>query len=113
MPRRSRRQLEASVASALTDAERAIAHYELGLFHDNNGREREAIPHYERALVLGLPSEMQAACLAWLASSLFKTSRPHEALLRLQQSHEHEPDADLRTFLNGLERRIRRRSAGV
>ena len=51
MARRSLVQLERVVREASTDAEKAQAHLELGLFHDNNGREAEAIPHYEQALV--------------------------------------------------------------
>jgi hypothetical protein len=38
--RRSRTALERAIGEALTKEERALAHYNLALFHDNNGRER-------------------------------------------------------------------------
>jgi hypothetical protein len=94
----------------LSDAEpgaaKAEAHFELGLFHDNNGREAEAVPHYEAALE-GLEGEKRAQCLAWLASSLHKIDRPQEAMPRLQQAKEATGDPDLLRFLSSLEGRIR------
>ena len=65
-----------AVESARSRSDRAIAHYNLGLFHDNNGREAEAIPHYEAPLELGLDGAAQSQALAWLASSLYKTGGP-------------------------------------
>ena len=56
-PPRKRRSL-ASLTSALERAStrraKARAHFELALFHDNNGREAQAIPHYRNALALGV-----------------------------------------------------------
>ena len=66
-PRKRRRNLS-SLAKALdqatTKSERAQAHYELALFHDNNGREAQAIPHYESAIALGIDHALQpgASC---------------------------------------------------
>lgn len=110
-PRRSRARLEAAVQAALNEAEHARAHFELALFHDNNGREAEAIPHYEAALELGLSGETRAECMAWLASSLYKTDRANEALERLRQAREATRSQELMRFLVGLDRRVRARMA--
>jgi tetratricopeptide (TPR) repeat protein len=109
--RRSRAALEAAVAEAVSAARRATAEYELGLFHDNNGREAEAIPHYEAALSHGLSGERRAECLAWLASSLSKTGRLEEALERLREAREATGSPELMRFLAGLERRVRTKLA--
>jgi hypothetical protein len=68
--RRSRARLEESLARASSRSDLAEAHFQLALFHDNNSREAEAIPHYRTALEYGLAGEQRAECLAWLASSL-------------------------------------------
>ncbi len=106
--RRSRVALERALAQAATDAERARAHLALAVFHDNNSREVEAVPQYESALEAGIDGEDRARCLAWLASSLFKTARPAEALSRLEESRQATQDPYLCAFLDGLERRILR-----
>jgi tetratricopeptide (TPR) repeat protein len=98
-----------AIESAPSSVERAIAHYDLGLFHDNNGREAEAIPHYEAALELGLDGPVESEALAWLASSLYKTGSPEEALTRVRQPHSLTSDAELIRFLVRLEKRIQRR----
>ena len=102
--------LELHVREARTQSRLALAHYELALFHDNNSREADAIPHYEAALEYGLPADRRADCFAWLASSLYKTGRPTEALDRLRSSQRLTTDTELRRFLTGLERRIRTRT---
>jgi hypothetical protein len=109
--RRNRSRLEERVNGAASSADKAQAHFELGLFHDNNGREAEAIPHYEAALKLGLSGETQAQCLAWLASSLYKTHQPEAALHRALEASEATSDRSLMEFLRGLERRIRTKLA--
>lgn len=86
--RRSLKTLEQAVAEATTDAARASACYELGVFHDNNSREAEAIPCYEQALAFGLGRRTGARALAWLASSLYKTNRASEAWRRSEQALE-------------------------
>jgi tetratricopeptide (TPR) repeat protein len=107
-PRRNRALLEEALAAARGAAAKASAHYALALFHDNNSRESEAIPHYKRALVLGLPRPIKAQALAWLASSLYKTRYPEEALATLAKAMRLTSDPQLRRFLDGLERRISR-----
>ena len=107
-PPRNRIQLEHAIADARTRRAKALAHFQLALFHDNNSRERDAIPHYEAALGLGLDSSVRADALAWLASSLYKTGRPRIALAKIAESRSFTRDSSLRTFLDGLERRVRR-----
>lgn len=101
------------VDSAPSRSDRAIAHYNLGLFHDNNGREAEATPHYEAALELGLDGPTQSQALAWLASSLYKIGALEEAARRVRQSQSLASDASLVRFLAGLERRILRSVASA
>ncbi len=106
--RRSRAALERAASAAQSARTRALAYYQLALFHDNNWREAEAIPNYERALRLGLPRMLEAEALAWLASSLYKSGQPRRALGALQRSRKLARSASLRVFLDGLERRIAR-----
>ena len=106
-PRRSKAALEQNIDSARTDAERSSAHFALALFHDNNSREREAIPHYEEALRLGLQEPDRSEALAWLASSLYKTRRPAESLTRIAEAQV-SAGPGLRSFLTGLEKRVAR-----
>ena len=106
-----RRKLSAlleALESAPSRSDRAIAHYNLGLFHDNNGREAEAIPHYQASLEMGLDATTQSHALAWLASSLYKTGALDEATRRVQQSRSSASDERLVRFLASLERRILR-----
>ena len=110
-PRRKRRSLAALTAAltqATTQGERARAHYDLGLFHDNNGREARAIPHYRKALDLGIDPGVVPEALAWLASSLYKTGDPAEASARATQALGLTADPALKTFLIRLLRRIDR-----
>jgi tetratricopeptide (TPR) repeat protein len=100
--------LEAAVAAAGL-SERAQAHYELALFHDNNSREAEAIPHYRAALAAGLPPARRAEALAWLASSLMKTGAPDKALKLAAEARALTQEDPLREFLDGLDRRIAHR----
>lgn len=104
--RRSLKILQRVINAAKTKKQKAIAFYNLGLFHDNNGREREAIPNYLNALKLGLNAATRAKALAWLASSLYKTGRPGEGLRRCKESLRITKDKKLRKFLLGLERQI-------
>ena len=107
--RRKLSTLLEAIRSASSKKDKAVAHYNLGLFQDNNGREAEAIPYYEAALKLGLNREIQSQALAWLASSLQKTGHPAEALGRAREAQSLSSDADLQRFLEGLARRIQRR----
>lgn len=110
-PRRKRRSqagLTAALELATTRGGQARAHYELGLFHDNNGREARAIPHYREALALGIDAGVVPEALAWLASSLFKTGHPTEAALRAGQALRLTMDPSLEGFLRRLLLRIDR-----
>ncbi len=105
--RRNRTTLERAVQRAKGKQELAIAHYNLALFHDNNGREALAVPEYEAALRLGLPPAEKYPALAWLASSLGKTGHPRVALTRLREARS-GADSELAAFLDRLETRLRR-----
>jgi tetratricopeptide (TPR) repeat protein len=98
--------LEAQVLQAANRNEKAVAYYELGLFHDNNSRERQAIPNYVKAISLGLEPALKAQALAWLASSLYKTGSPNEACARLRAAFRLTRDPDLKKFLNRLDIRL-------
>lgn len=109
-PRRKRRSLAGLTAvlkRATTRGGQARAHYELGLFHDNNGREARAIPHYREALALGIDPAVVPEALAWLASSLYKTGQPEEALVTARRALRLTQDPSLERFLVGLLRRIK------
>ncbi len=107
--RRNRGQLERAVAAATTPEEVALAHYRLAVFHDNNSREAEAIPHYQRALQGSLDRHTTAHALAYLASSLHKTGQPQAALDRVEEALTLSQDPELTRFLLGLRGRIQRR----
>ena len=76
--------------------------------HDNNRREAQAIPHYEAALALGLDTATRTKCLAWLASSLYKTGHPAVAMSRAREAVELSQDPELSRVIVGLRRRIER-----
>jgi cyanophycin synthetase len=69
-----------------------VTEYELGGEHDSAGRELEAIPHYERALELGLPDELVPRCLLQLASSLRNAGRADDALATFDDAIARHPD---------------------
>jgi len=106
--RRNLNALDAQLAQARSREDRAEAHFQLALFHDNNSREAQAIPHYRSALRAGLKGERRARALAWLASSLYKTGNPQEAVKRLKESARLTSDPALTKFIQGLLRRIER-----
>ena len=106
--RRSLSSLTRELDQAGTTDEKAQAHYALALFHDNNSREAQAIPHYESALALGVDSTVEAEARAWLASSLYKTGHYTEASLTAQEALSLAEDPSLRRFLVRLLRRIDR-----
>jgi tetratricopeptide (TPR) repeat protein len=103
--RRSRKELEAAVAHS-SGKQKARAYYALGVFHDNNSREKEAIPNYKSALKLGLDVPTKAKTLAWLASSLYKTGKSREGLATCKAATR-IANPELSRFLKGLEQRIR------
>jgi tetratricopeptide (TPR) repeat protein len=80
----------------VTEAERE---YEIGGEHDSAGRADEAIPHYERALELGLPEELVPRALLQLGSSLRNVGRNDDALALFDDALARFPeDAALRLF---------------
>ena len=107
MGHRNKKQLEKKIEEAKSRKEKALAFYNLGLFHDNNARETEAIPNYLRAIKLGLEKGLRMKALAWLASSLYKTGKPEEALKRVAELIK-IADKELFMFLTGLEKRIQK-----
>ncbi|MHB8383108.1 MAG: tetratricopeptide repeat protein [Candidatus Binataceae bacterium] len=108
-PRRTLAQMRLAIEHARTRSARASAYYQLALFHDNNAREGEAIPHYELAIRLGLSGESRAQAFAWLASSFHKIGSQRRAMRALRESRSLTRDPKLRKFLAGLEARIARR----
>ena len=108
--RRSRAALEDAIERATSSGEKAIALYELALFHDNNSREAEAAPFYQRAIRTGLPTNLEAQALAWLASSLFKIGDPKGAMAQIRRTREIAKSRDLQEFLDRLEAHINRAS---
>jgi hypothetical protein len=107
--RRNPKVLQQRVTRAKTKNAKAIAYFQLAVFHDNNSREAKAIPSYLAAIRLGLPPRTRAKALAWLASSLYKTDSPAAALRYVRQSLRSATGSDLVTFAKGLERRILRK----
>jgi hypothetical protein len=97
------------LGGAETRRERAMASYELGVFHDNNGREDEAIPLLRLALELGLSQAFEARAHAWLASSLYKTDRPGPALDHVRAARKRTREPMIQDFLNRLEPRVARK----
>lgn len=73
--------------------------YEIGGEHDSAGREQEAIPHYERALALGLRDELVPGALLQLGSSLRNAGRSDEAIALFEDAVARFPEhAALRLF---------------
>ena len=108
MGRRNKKRLKEVIVQAKGKKERAFAYYQLGLFHDNNAREAEAIPNYMKALELGLDRETKAKALAWLASSLYKTNEPKKGLARCHESQKITKDKKLKEFLDRIEKGIKK-----
>ena len=106
--RRSLASLKLALDQASTKSAKADAHFNLALFHDNNGREAQAVPHYRSALALGVDAAVEAKALAWLASSLYKTGYASEARKQALQALSLTKDPTLSRFLTRLLRRIER-----
>ena len=78
----------------------ALAEFETACAHDREGREAEAVPHYERALDLGLPAAERRRALVGLGSSLRNVGRAAEAVAVLRRGLRDFPDdAALTVFL--------------
>lgn len=83
---RTGRKMRDRLAMAKNRAAKAKAHFAFALFHDNNSREADAIPHYRAALALALPRETAAQAWAYLASSLWKTGKSASALVAARRA---------------------------
>jgi tetratricopeptide (TPR) repeat protein len=66
--------------------------YELGGEHDSAGRADEAVPHYERALALGLRAELVPGALLQLGSTLRNLDRNDEAIALFDDAVVRFPD---------------------
>jgi tetratricopeptide (TPR) repeat protein len=66
--------------------------YELGGEHDSAGRADEAVPHYERALALGLRAELVPGALLQLGSTLRNLDRNDEAIAVFDDAVARFPD---------------------
>lgn len=78
----------------------AVLHYELACTYDPQGKEQEAIPHYDRALALGLAGEDRRGALLGLGSSYRCVERYDDAVCTLRQGIEEFPQAEeFRLFL--------------
>jgi tetratricopeptide (TPR) repeat protein len=106
MKRRSLKQLQCAAETASGKREKALAIYELGLFHDNNSREAKAIPNYQKAIRLGLDKKYEAMARVWLASSFLKTGQPELALKEHRRAFKLAKDARLRKFVMSLEKEL-------
>ncbi len=59
--------------------------------HDREGREREAIKHYDRAYELGVPAELRRRFLVGYGSTLRKVGRAEEAIVLLAEAAAADP----------------------
>ncbi len=66
--------------------------YQLAWTHDVLGHEREALPHYERAIALGLPSNELAGALIGLGSTWRTLGQPARAAEVLRSGRAQFPD---------------------
>lgn len=110
--RRSLASLTSALERASTRSAKARAHYALALFHDNNGREARAIPHYRSALALGVRPAVAAEAHAWLASSLHKTGHADEARRHALEALRLSDDPSLSRFVMRLIGRLDRAAGG-
>jgi tetratricopeptide (TPR) repeat protein len=80
----------------------AIAAYELGGAYDSTGHSDLAVPHYRRALQLGLEGARHRQAVIQLASSLRNLGHAPESVLLLEQERDvrgDELDDAVRAFL--------------
>ena len=66
--------------------------YQLAWTCDVLGRERDALPHYERAIALGLPPNELAGALIGLGSTLRTLGQPARAVEVLRSGRAQFPD---------------------
>ncbi|MEX1078969.1 MAG: tetratricopeptide repeat protein [Homoserinimonas sp.] len=83
-------------------ADDAAAAHELGGAYDSTGRSELAVPHYRRALELGLEGSRHRQAVIQLASSLRNLGRASESVSLLEQERDarsDELDDAVRAFL--------------
>ncbi|MEZ4670399.1 MAG: tetratricopeptide repeat protein [Anaerolineae bacterium] len=68
------------------------AHFEYGGAFDSAGREAEAIPHYKKAMEMGLSGEFLPKAYLQLGSSLRNIGAHDEAIATLEEGCQHFPD---------------------
>jgi Flp pilus assembly protein TadD len=80
----------------------AITRFHLAETLDNLGKERQAIPHYHRALRLNPKHPHRYELLLYLSSSYRKTERPRAAARYLACAESMRRKSDLQTRLRRL-----------
>lgn len=60
--------------------------------HDAEGREHEAIKHYDKAWQLGVPADRRRGFIVGYGSTLRNVGRAEEAIVLLAEAHEADPD---------------------
>jgi tetratricopeptide (TPR) repeat protein len=76
------------------------AHFEYAGAFDSAGREAEAVPHYRRAMEMGLPEEILAQAYVQFGSTLRNIREYDEAARLLREGAARFPDhAAIRLFL--------------
>lgn len=78
----------------LADAHPAVAEvaFQLAWTLESLGRETEAIPHYEKAISLGLPPNEQSGALIGLAACLLATDQTNQAASALESGQRQFPE---------------------
>jgi hypothetical protein len=104
--RRNLNQLLLALINARDAKGNARACYQLGLFHDNNSREAEAIPYYRKAIRYGLGRNLEGQARSWLASSLYKIGNYRGAARECRTAIKMTREPKLLKFLMGLQVRI-------
>jgi tetratricopeptide (TPR) repeat protein len=80
----------------------ARAKFELANAYDSLGKEKEAIPLYERAIQMGLSSEYEAYALLQLGSSLRNVGRLDDAIRILSDAEKRYPELPSITMFLGM-----------
>jgi tetratricopeptide (TPR) repeat protein len=78
----------------------ALIAFEMGGAYDFAGREAEAVPHYRRAIALGLPEELIPRVMLQLGSTLRNLGEVTDAVTLLSDASQKYPNnRGLRVFL--------------